>query len=44
LQDCVFDACAQNDIELAVEQTIGAVIQACNVIGFDCPTPDTTPG
>ena len=42
LQDCAFDSCAQNNSDLAVNQTIDRLIEECYVNGFNCS--DTCPG
>jgi len=44
LQDCAFDACAQNDILLALEQTVGTAVLACLVNDFSCSADDTNQG
>ena len=32
----MFDACAQNDIEVAVEQATFTIVDMCLINGFDC--------
>ena len=32
----MYDACAQNEIEVAVEQTIDAAIDYCFINGYNC--------
>ena len=43
-QDCVFDACAQNDTDLAVEQTEDAIYDFCYINGFNCTLTNIFPG